>query len=73
MTHVVVTASEWQVVIDEPGEDPIRTGGTFCSLESAIFFRDNCLEPRRGKRDGFTKKAKVRIYRINTIRTEEPV
>jgi len=66
-----VITSLWQIVVENPGEEPYTIGGTHADLKSAKWYRDECLEPRRGKRRGFRKKTVFRIYRIDTVRTEE--
>ena len=67
-----VDASAWQVYVENPGQEAYHIGSQHDSLEVARYYRDMCLEPRRGHRSkGFSKKVKFRIYRIDTVRTEE--
>lgn len=67
-----VLSSSWQVVVEDEGQKSYPIGSCYDSHESAKYYRDICLEPRRGKRRyGFSKRVKFKIYRMDTVRTEE--
>ena len=62
--------SYWQVQIQEPQDlTPYEVGSRCFSLDEVIFYRDRCLMPRVGKRDGYKHKTEFGIVRYDLVRT----
>lgn len=65
-----IVKTHWQLVVEQNG-DAYEIGSQHDKLESAVYYRDMCVAPRRGRRDGFSKKAVLRIFRHDVVKTEE--
>jgi hypothetical protein len=67
---ITVTKTYWQVQIKEPNDPaPYDVGGHHYTLDGAIFYRDQGLMPRVGKRDGYRHKTEFGIVRYDLVRT----
>lgn len=66
-----VIKSHWQVEVHNPEGDSYEIGSCHETLDNAVYFRDKCLEPRRNKRNGIKKNARLRIFRHDTVKVEE--